>query len=463
MGETLQDIEDAIQRAVDGGADDIFFYYTGHGGRTDGGESYLAFKDTAISPQQLADMLKKFPEVRFKVVIDACYSGGFVDTLAASGMVDIVLTASSATESSYDDWDPANDPNKGDTGGEYSSGLWEDLNEIVNSPELQERAKQIAEEKGWPEFVAWLTIADTSAIQKDAWVINGVTHPQSFISTPATATTPQYDLTIRVSGNGSATGAGTYSIGEAASIVATPDAGWEFDYWGGDVGTVADPDSASTTITMDADKAIIAFFVPLPTATTPPPLLALPEIAITPDIGVVVGDEVAIGITGLTSNGDFTETVCVNGDCNSYNLTADADGNFDDVLIPDAAGTTTVAVVDETTGATAEASFEVSEPTPTPTPTPPQIIISSDPSLEITVGDEVTISITGLTPNGAFTKTVCVNGDCEEYNLTADASGNFEGVLIPDTAGTTAVTVVDETAGTTAEASFEVAEAPLVL
>jgi hypothetical protein len=279
-GETLQDIEDAIQRAVDGGADDIFIYCTGHGGRNDSGESYLAFKDTAISPQQLVDMLKKFPEVRFKVVIDACYSGGFVDTLAASGMVDIVLTASSATESSYDDWDPANDPNKDDTGGEYSSGLWEDLNEIVNSPELQERAKQIAKDKGWPEFVAWLTIADTSAIQKDAWVINGATHPQSFISTPGTPTTPQYTLTIRVSGNGNATGAGTYSLGEVAPIVATPDAGWQFDYWGGDIGNVADPESASTTITMDADKAIIAFFLPLPstpTPTTPSPTPTTPS------------------------------------------------------------------------------------------------------------------------------------------------------------------------------------------
>jgi hypothetical protein len=78
----------------------------------------------------------------------------------------------------------------------------------------------------------------------------------------------------------------------------------------------------------------------------------------------------------------------------------------------------------------------------------------------VVVGDEVTINITGLTPNGAFTKTVCVNGDCEEFTLMADADGNFTGVLIPDTAGTTTVTVVDETTGATTEASFEVAEAP---
>ena len=355
-GETLQDIEDAIQRAVDGGADDIFFYFTGHGGRTAAGESFLAFKDTRISPQQLVDMLKKFPKVRFKVVIDACFSGGFVDTLADSGMVDIVLTASSATESSYGDWDPANDPNKGDTGGEYSSGLWEDLNEIQNSPELQERAKQIAAEKGWPEFVAWLTIADTSAIQKDASVINGLTHPKSFISTAGTGTTPQYTLTIRISGNGSATGAGTYSYNEAAPIVATPDAGWEFDYWGGDVDTVANADSPSTTITMDADKAITANFLPV---------AVVPEIgiSITPDTDVVVGDEVTISITGLTPNESFGKAVCVNGDCDAHELMADGDGNFEGTLILDTAGTTTVYVVYNSVTA-AEASFEVGEAPP---------------------------------------------------------------------------------------------------
>jgi hypothetical protein len=45
--------------------------------------------------------------------------------------------------------------------------------------------------------------------------------------------------------------------------VATPDADWKFDYWSGDIGTLVAPDSASTTITMDADKAItVNFFNP---------------------------------------------------------------------------------------------------------------------------------------------------------------------------------------------------------
>ena len=184
QGETLQDIEDAVKNAADTGAKDIFFYWTGHGGRTAAGESFLVFKDMTISPQQLADMLKKFPNVRFKVVVQGCFGGGFVDALRRSGMVDIVLTAANAIESSYGDWDPAGDPNSGDTGSEYSSGLWEDLNEIENSPELQERAKEIAKENGWSEFVAWLTIARESALAKDATFRAGDTHPQSWVSAP---------------------------------------------------------------------------------------------------------------------------------------------------------------------------------------------------------------------------------------------------------------------------------------
>ncbi|MEE9583558.1 MAG: C13 family peptidase [Dehalococcoidales bacterium] len=442
MGETLQDIEDAIQRAVDGGADDIFFYFTGHGGRTAGGESYLLFKDRRISPLQLADMLKKFPEVRFKVVIDACYSGGFVQPLADSGMVDIDLASSSAPEFSYGDWDPANDPNKGDKGSEYSSGLWEDLNEIQNSPELQERARQIAQEKGWPEFVAWLTIADTTAIQKDAGVINGTTHPQSFISTSGTAA-PQYDLTIAVSMGGSATGAGTYSYNEAAPIVATPDAGWEFDYWGGDVGTVADPDSASTTITMDADKAITAFFVPLPPPETTPGI-SPPQYTLT---------ITALGSGNVSGTGTYLD-----GEVIAIMATPDANWEFDrwggdiDTVADSGSASTTITMDAD------KAIYAVFMPLPPPTTL--EIGIGITPDTGLVVGDEVAINITGLTPNGAFTKTVCVNGDCNSYNLTADADGNFEGVLIPDAADTTTVTVVDETTGATAEASFEVGEAP---
>lgn len=183
QGDTKADIENAIKRAKDAGADDIFFYYTGHGGRTDAGRSYLAFRNTAIYPDELAEIFKKFCTVRFKVVLQGCYLGGFADTLMNSCKVDIFLSAARADETSAADWDPKDaegndrDVNPDDTGSEYSSGLWEDLEEIRQSEELQERARKAIEGKGFDEFVGWLSVANTSAIAKDVDVKLGYTHP----------------------------------------------------------------------------------------------------------------------------------------------------------------------------------------------------------------------------------------------------------------------------------------------
>lgn len=90
------------------------------------------------------------------------------------------------------------------------------------------------------------------------------------------------------------------------------------------------------------------------------------------------------------------------------------------------------------------------------------IVITIIGSSEAVTGDELDIIIIGLTPFGPFTKTVCVNGDCTSYNLTADSSGDFEGTLILYTSGTATVTVIDQTTGAEAAVSFDVAQAPPV-
>jgi len=67
-------------------------------------------------------------------------------------------------------------------------------------------------------------------------------------------------LTMTVNGSGSTTpvvGTHEYHEGDVVDIIATAASGWEFDGWTGDV---ADPDSATTTVTMDADKTITANF-----------------------------------------------------------------------------------------------------------------------------------------------------------------------------------------------------------
>ncbi|MFP3898556.1 MAG: InlB B-repeat-containing protein [Dehalococcoidia bacterium] len=74
----------------------------------------------------------------------------------------------------------------------------------------------------------------------------------------------QYDLNITSTSGGSVTtpGAGTfqYDEGTVVSLVATPDSGYRFVNWTGDVTTVGNTNAASTTITMQGDYSITASF-----------------------------------------------------------------------------------------------------------------------------------------------------------------------------------------------------------
>ena len=69
-----------------------------------------------------------------------------------------------------------------------------------------------------------------------------------------------HTLTMHVNGRGSASPAvGNHSYGEGTvvGITATPDVGWQFDRWTGDV---ADPASAVTTVTMDSTVTLTVNF-----------------------------------------------------------------------------------------------------------------------------------------------------------------------------------------------------------
>jgi len=85
-------------------------------------------------------------------------------------------------------------------------------------------------------------------------------------------TTPvtEYHLTISSTEGGSVTtpGEGRYHYcaeqGDKVNLVATPDAGYQFDKWTGDVSTIADVNDATTTITVNGDYSITANFEEIP-------------------------------------------------------------------------------------------------------------------------------------------------------------------------------------------------------
>ena len=74
----------------------------------------------------------------------------------------------------------------------------------------------------------------------------------------------QYNLTISSSVGGMVTAPGedtfTYEEGAVVSLKAEAEEGYQFVSWSGDVGTVADPEAAETTITMNGNYSITAGF-----------------------------------------------------------------------------------------------------------------------------------------------------------------------------------------------------------
>jgi len=113
---------------------------------------------------------------------------------------------------------------------------------------------------GW-DFVGWTTddmdeIADSNSPSTTVYMDKDKTVTANFVEEGVT----YYTLTMAVTGSGTTTpavGDHLYPADEVVDITATPDAGWEFVDWTGDV---AEPDSATTIVTMDADKTITANF-----------------------------------------------------------------------------------------------------------------------------------------------------------------------------------------------------------
>jgi hypothetical protein len=86
--------------------------------------------------------------------------------------------------------------------------------------------------------------------------------------TGCAAELPQYTLTISSTAGGQVItpdeGTSTCLEGEEVSLTAVPENGYRFANWAGDVGTIADPNAASTTITMNDNYSITANFQQMP-------------------------------------------------------------------------------------------------------------------------------------------------------------------------------------------------------
>lgn len=133
-------------------------------------------------------------------------------------------------------------------------------------PQQGERVDLVATPDPGYRFVNWTGDVDTIADVDDATTTITVNDDYS-ITANFLKLVKQYDLSISSTNGGSATtpGEGTFVYGEGdkVKLVASPDPGYGFVNWTGDIGTVANANAASTTIIVNDDYSITANFAEL--------------------------------------------------------------------------------------------------------------------------------------------------------------------------------------------------------
>ncbi len=131
-----------------------------------------------------------------------------------------------------------------------------------------------------------------------------------------------HTLTIKASGNGSTTPSVNrhgYGLGVMVEVSATPDSGWQFEGWSGDV---ADPESATTIVKMDSDRVITANF----SQRVHPVTIAVNDGGSTTPMGGThsFGEGTVVEITATPENGWYSSVAMVSEKAVNANFTRTA-------------------------------------------------------------------------------------------------------------------------------------------
>jgi hypothetical protein len=159
-------------------------YLTGHGGNIDG-LGTIRLGGTLLNEIELTSALESFhPGVHIIVVIDTCHAGAWSDGLQE--VADVNVTSTGADQLAYGDIDKIGDPNQVDSGTEYTSGLYEDWEEITISKSESDKARQRAAENGTNYWEEVTMMSHDSAAAKDYHAIKGETSPTAVRGNPFT-------------------------------------------------------------------------------------------------------------------------------------------------------------------------------------------------------------------------------------------------------------------------------------
>ena len=199
-------------------------------------------------------------------------------------------------------------------------------------PQQGERVVLVAVPYPGYQFVNWTgnvgTIADVNAAVTTITVDDDYSITANFAE--------PYDLTTRSTEGGSVTSPGegmyTYVAGEVVNLVATPNAGYQFVNWTGDVGTIGNANAATTTITVNDDYAITANFEEIPKYELIISSTAGGSVTV-PGEGTFAYDEgTVVNLTAEADTGhlfvDWTGDVGAVADVNAATITITMNGNY---------------------------------------------------------------------------------------------------------------------------------------
>jgi hypothetical protein len=139
---------------------------------------------------------------------------------------------------------------------EQTSGLETTCDDAVGKATVEMKIESTFTDAGWDFDTIWAI---------DSPVNDGYPYLQWVLTTPPEEATT-YTLSLSSTAGGGVTTPGEgdfdYEYGVIVNLVATPDEGYRFALWVGDVTEVADTHSATTTVTVTDDFEIMAVFVP---------------------------------------------------------------------------------------------------------------------------------------------------------------------------------------------------------
>ena len=227
---------------------------------------------------------------------------------------------------------------------------------------------------------------------------------------------PEYDLTINSTVGGEVTTPGegtfTYDTGTVVDLVATPDAGYRFVEWTGNVSTIADVNAAETIITMNGDYDITANFIAQPPRPRPPSPTPPVEYDLT--IDSTVGGEVT-----EPGEGEFTYRAG-----KVVDLVAEAEENYRFVNWTGDVGTIADVYAAETT-ITMSGDYEITA----------NFIVQYDLTIDSTDGGSVTIPGEGTFTYDAGT-VVDLVAEAEENYRFVNWTGDIDTIADVDAAAT---------------------------